>query len=191
MSQPLSIQLPRPVQTVRLVAGEHGPAVARDTDAFGPRQEARDRSGQTEALKRQLEQAVSALHKALETVTSLQKRMIQEAEGQLIELALEIARKVLMQEIQAERFQIDPIVKEALARIPPHQEVSMHLHPKDLAQCQASLEAQQSGGGANVRYVADPSVPRAECVLRTAQGMVVSSIEGNLQCLGEALTSPE
>lgn len=185
MGQPLTIHLDRPVSTVQVRSGALQPAEGSGGGAV------RDRSAQVEALRRELQQALRALQGALESVSTLKETVFKDAEEQLLALAVEIARKVLMQEIQAQRYQIEPIVKEALAHVPPHQEVSVHLNPQDLSQCQTALEAQGAGGGASVRFVSDPAVPRAECVLRTAQGLVVSSMEGHLQSIAEALTKPE
>jgi len=194
MDETLSIKLTKPLSAVRIgrsVSKRAGTAAPGAGETADPPETAGDRSVRIEALRRELEQACQAMGSAMEGVAALKDKLLKEAEGQLLELAVEIARKVLMQEIQAQRYQIEPIVKEALAHVPAHQEVSVHLNPQDLAQCQAALEAQHAGVGANVRYVADPAVPRAECVLRTGHGLVVSSIEDHLQCIAEALTKPE
>jgi flagellar biosynthesis/type III secretory pathway protein FliH len=108
-----------------------------------------------------------------------------------VELAVNIARKVLMQEIQAGRYEIDPIVQEALNRVPARQEIVVRLNPADLAKCRqaASIQAQEDCPG--VRFVADNSVQRAHCLLETPHGIVESAVESNLEAVAAAMTSQE
>ena len=49
--------------------------------------------------------------------------------------------------------------------------------------------AKTSGG--NIRFVADPSVPRAECVLETTEGIVQSAIEQHIERIADALQNAE
>jgi len=89
-----------------------------------------------------------------------------------------------MQEIQAGRYEIEPIVSAALKHLPALDDVIVHLNGEDLAAC--SLE-EGSPLGDGVRFVADPSVPRADCVIETPQGLVASAVEAHLDDISEAL----
>ena len=115
--------------------------------------------------------------------------MLAEAEPQLVRLAVDIAQKVLMQEIQAGHYEIDPIVTEAMKQVPARCEVVVHLHPDDHARCEAARQLGDDAEG--VRFVADPNVRPAECVLQTGEGVVESGVETNLARIGEALTGAE
>jgi flagellar assembly protein FliH len=153
-----------------------------------------------EAQRKELNFTRAALEEALVQVKQFRPRLIQEAEQQLVDLAVDIARRVLMQEIQAGRYEIEPIVKEALGRVPAHCDVVVHLNPEDYNQCEIARQADEAaarqppdpaGGDAGeagtVRFVADPNIRRAECLLETSEGTVASGIEENLSQVGEAL----
>jgi flagellar assembly protein FliH len=144
---------------------------------------------QTQAEGTRLASACQALTRAAQQVEGFRAELLAEAEGQLLSLAVEIARKVLMQEIQAGRYQIDPIVAEALRRVPAHGGVVVHLNPGDCAQCQAA--ARQEGEAPQVRFVADVNVQPGECLLETPEGIVESSVEGHLAAIAEGLGKPE
>ena len=151
------------------------------------RREQLERQSQAERAK--LKQACQAARSAAEQLRRFQQGLLAEAEEQLVCLAVEIARKVLMQEIQAGRHEIDPIVAEALKHAPTRGEVVVHLNPEDYARCDS---AGAPGGEPDaLRFVADPNVPRAECVLETAEGTIESSVEQNLANVAEALRQPE
>jgi len=198
MSERATIKLPGKPLGVR-VAAAADPAAASAQTAGAGAADPPDRpepDQQLAAERAELSQARQALQDGLEKLQTLRAELIRQAEQQLVELALDIARTALMQEIQAGRYEIDPIVKAALQRVPPRQTVVAHLHPEDWARCQM---ARDSGGTAGppsrvageIHFVADPSVPRAECVLETPEGSVQSALDDHLDRIGEALSSPE
>ena len=43
----------------------------------------------------------------------------------------------------------------------------------------------------HVRFVADPEIGRAECVVETPEGIVESTLDAHLSEIGEALKAPE
>jgi flagellar assembly protein FliH len=140
---------------------------------------------QIAAQKQQLAQALSALQSALAQIPQLQAQIQQQAEAQLLDLAMEIASKVLMQQVQAQRYEIEPIIRAALEHLPPRTPVTVHLNPRDLEQIQAAVGT--GGLGEHVKLLADASVAPAECLVQTDQGSVAGSIEGGLAAVAAAM----
>ncbi len=134
-----------------------------------------------EQNRQQLASAAAALQEGLTQLAQLKSQTIHAAEGQLVELAMNIASRVLMQEIKAGRYEIDPIVQEALASVSAHQNVTVRLHPDDLSRC--SLATAAADGGPS--FVADPSIARAHCRIETPEGTVESDIDSHLRAIGE------
>lgn len=194
MAQSPSVQLPGRLLAVE-VAATAGAAAADTTSAqeLARRVEQQRQQMQRELAgdKAHLAAACQALHAAAEELNKLRADMLAEAEGQLLDLALEIARKVLMQEIQAGRYEIEPIVAEALRHVPPRCDVVVHLHPEDHARCETASADEPGAESGSVRLVADPNVRRAECRLETSQGIVESDVETHLGEIAEALKQPE
>jgi len=144
----------------------------------------RQAQAEVQAERAQLGSAAAALRAACEELRRQQADLRAEAEHQLLELAIEIARKVLMQEIQAGRYEIEPIIRAALARAgPAGGEVVVHLNADDLARCKLA-GAQESAG---LRLVADGAVQGGECVVHTGEGVVESRIESHVQEIERAL----
>ncbi|HUT02224.1 MAG TPA: FliH/SctL family protein [Phycisphaerae bacterium] len=140
---------------------------------------------QLRADSQALRQARAALDRASGEV---RQAVLAEAEQQLLDLALGIARKVLRQEIQAGRYEIDPIVAEAMEHIPARCEVTVHLHPDDYARCRAIAAGPDDSNGP--RFVADANVLPGECFLETSEGTVESSVETQLSEITHALKQP-
>jgi len=168
-----------------------GPVLAVSAAGQGP--DAPEQAVQTmlEAEREQLRQARAALAQAAQKLQQVHAQALDELRQGLPDLAVDVARKVLMQEIEAERYKIDPIVEAALPHVPARRDVVIHLNPDDLARCELAEEATGEAGAPNLRFVADPTVPRAECVLETDEGVVDSVIETNLETVADALKGPE
>lgn len=156
----------------------------------GQRRKLQEMQQRVESRERDLARIRQALEGGLGQLQELKWQVFHEAREQLIDLAIDIARKVLMQEIQAERYDIDPIVAEALARVPARCDVVVHLNPEDWSRCQTAGHDPEAGEARQVRFVSDWSVPRAQCVLETSEGVVTSDVEGHLGRIGEALKEP-
>jgi len=188
----LTIRLPGRVAAARAVAApaDSAPAtaaaVAAAAEAPGP-----DAGKHLEAERMQLQQARQALLDAAGKFQQSQQQFLRQAETQLLDLAVDIARKILMREIEAGRYEIEPIVKEALRRIPAHQDVVVHLHPDDWSRCQSAQPSEAPPGSAHVRFVSDAGVRRAECLIEGPEGVVESAVETQLGEIAQGLKALE
>lgn len=114
---------------------------------------------------------------------------------EIARLSVEIARKILMQKVQKGDYQIESIVKVALENAPTHQDVVVHLNPADLAQLQKlqssrtarSKQDDSNGALAGIKFIADPGIGRAECLVETPKGIIKSLIDEHIHRVGEAL----
>ena len=183
MADRLEIQFLRPLASV----------VAVGPEQVDPCQEhaQRQMQEQIDAELVEFRTTRGALAKAQAKFHDLQAQFCRDAEQQLVGLAMEIARKVLMQEIQAGRHEVDPIVQEALSRLPGRMDAVVHLHPDDLARCELACQDEGASGADSVAFVADADVRRGECLVQTSHGTVESSIEGHIEEITKALTEPE
>jgi len=126
-----------------------------------------------------------ALSDCLKQLKEFQEQLVRDAEGQLVGLAVDIAGKILCKEIENGNYDIDAIVTEALSHLSSRNEVVIHLNPEDLATSQ--LSNGQSVETDNVHFVADPGVPRAQCMLETPEGIVETAINQTLDDLADVL----
>ena len=187
MPQPLPVELPQQPTAVRVI---HGPDAAGLPGAASVNGAGNGAQGPAlEAERLALARARQALEQAAAGVAGLEQKIFADAEDHLLDLAVEIAHKILMQEIQAGRHEIEPIVREALSRAPAKREVVVRLNPGDLARMEAASGSDEMP--ANVRLVSDPSIGPAECVVETAEGTVEARIEHELDQVKNTLKSPE
>jgi flagellar biosynthesis/type III secretory pathway protein FliH len=176
------VRLPRRIAAVRVVGAT--PSPGSEADQAQARQEAASAARAVEAERDALRSALAAVAMGAAELSDFRRRLVEETDEQLFLLAVGIARKVLMQEIEAQHYRIDPIVREALCHVPTRQEVVVRLNPSDYARCEMVDSDDQ---GAAIHFMADPDVAPAECILETPEGIVESSVEGHLAGIAEAL----
>ena len=187
MATHIEIQLPGPLANV----GTSPATVDPQLQSQREQQIRQEMQVRIDAELDELRNAQASLMDGEAKFRKLQEDFLKEAEGQLLKLAMEIARKVLMQEIKAGHHEVDPIVQEALLRVPAQTNVVVHLHPDDLSRCDLARRDETSADSGSIRFIADPSIHRAECLLKTSQGTVESSIEGHLEEISDVLKNLE
>lgn len=143
-----------------------------------------------ELQQAQLLQTNQALTQALEQVKQIHAQSIEEMRHRAVDLALAIARKVIAQEVQAQRVEIDPIVLEALQQLPTRGEVVIHLNPEDLQRSGFAEEA-QNAHTQDLKFISDPSISPGGCLVESIEGRVDATIESSLKKVGEVLRTPE
>jgi len=183
----VTIELPGPLllAAVGVALSGRGTALDPHLDELG-----RQVSHHVAVASEQIAHARGALEAAVEQFQTLQAEFFAQAETQLVGLAVEIARKVLAQDVQGENYRVDPIVTEALASVGRCGQIVVHLNSADLARCEQAAQS-ASDPAAKVCFVADDTLPPAGCRLETGEGTVVSSIDGRLEKVSRALTNPE
>lgn len=121
-------------------------------------------AGQGQEAAERLDAVAQLLNASL---NDLQQNM---AQG-VLELACEIARQVVRQELRTNPQALKPVVQEALGMLVQDGRPAMvRLHPEDCAQVGPAL--QQDMAAASLQWVADASVPPGGCLVEQA-GMVV------------------
>jgi flagellar biosynthesis/type III secretory pathway protein FliH len=144
-----------------------------------------------QAQKAVFSQACQALNVAVAKLNQFYDELFAGQREEIARLSIEIARKVLMKKVQDGDYQIESIVKEALKNAPTRQDVVVHLNPEDRILCQKAQQDEPNGALAGIKFISDPNIGRAECLLETPKGIVESLIDEHLERIGKALEKAE
>ena len=111
---------------------------------------------------------LAALAQALEaSLGGLQQAMAQE----LLQLACDVARQVVRQELSVNTRAMLPVVREALAMlVEENRPATVRVHPEDWTLLERPLR--EEFGGARVQWHSDATLARGDCRVESA-GMVV------------------
>lgn len=145
----------------------------------------------SDAQKNEFSQAYQAISDAATKLNHFYETIFAEQKEEIAKLSMEIARKVLMQKVEDGDYKIESIIKEALNNAPTRQGIVVHLNPEDLSECQKVLGEKPDGDLADVKFVSDSKIGRAECLLESPKGIVESLINEHLDRISKALKKAE
>jgi len=160
-------------------------AAAREAQARAEGQ----REGQAETRKsfeEQLARERTNLANAVAGFHGDRAAYFQKVEGEVVQLALSIARKILHREAQIDPLLLAGIVRVALEKIDGATEISLRVHPQHAAEWRTFLIGHMAAGVAPV-IVEDASQPPDCCVLQTSMGTAVVGVEVQLKEIEQGL----
>ena len=194
MSETLRISLAQPVSTLCVLeaSSRAGAIPNRSNWSDDPVQEPATTESspgleEVEQQKRELAQLCETVNSLAGKLDHLYQQTVVHNHGDIAGLAVEIARKIVMCEIGKGRYDIQAIVEEALKRVPTHQDLAVRVNPQDAPLCQRLQEASPDSPFAKLQFVADGSIPPANCLIETPKGIVRSFVEEGLERIREAL----
>ncbi len=200
MTQMLTIHLMQPIAAVSVSDAEPG----RSADGEGPmepaaappestrrRPPADDASAESQPQRAELARLLEVVNGLAGGLHQLHEQMLVHHRAEIVRLAIEIARKILMTKVDRGEYEIQAIVEEALKGAPTHQNVVVHLNPADVARCQQLQKDNPQSPFAELELTADWSIGRGECLVETPKGIVRSFLEEHLEHISEALQKVE
>jgi flagellar assembly protein FliH len=139
--------------------------------------------GQAEAHKvfqTQLAKERSGLAEAVDQFARERACYFQKVEGEVVQLTLSIARKILHREAQIDPLLLAGIVRVTLEKIDGATNVVLRVHPDNASDWRTYLNMQLEA--ANMpEIVEDPSEPPGRCTLETSMGTAVIGLDVQLK----------
>jgi len=125
-----------------------------------------------EAMMRRYSEAVLELGRE-------KSNLYAQVEREVVRLALAVAKKIVHREIQADKEIIQTLVKVAMSHVAEKTAVTVHLHPLDynfILERKAELSQNDRAGG-EISLLADKSIERGGCLVRTECGDIDARID--------------
>lgn len=101
-----------------------------------------------------LESAIGAFEKAARAFDAERGAYLRSQRGALVDLSVHLAEWILAREVAADRKAVAALVERAVAVLPPHPEIAVHLAPADHALLAAGGAAEADAA----RLTADPAL---------------------------------
>lgn len=131
-----------------------------------------------ENARRQTDEAAGRMAAAVADLAAYRSRFRHEAEQQIVDLALAVARKVLEREIHVDPEVLLGVVKAALAKLSLREVLEIRVNPALRDPMQAFLT--RNAQGVDLRIQPDPSLPVGALLIETARGVIDASVETQL-----------
>jgi len=155
----------------------------RDAHAGGVREgeiAGRNRAGA------EMQPVLERLTRSIQEIANLRARLRHEAEGDVVQLALAIARRVIRRELAADPDALRGLVVAALEKLQGQELSRVKVHPSHAAVVKSCLQQALSGGLLEV--VSDPSLDVGSVVFETTRGHLDASVDSQLQEIERGLT---
>jgi flagellar biosynthesis/type III secretory pathway protein FliH len=116
-----------------------------------------------------------------------QEEFLIQAEQAAVDLALQLARKIVATTIEIDCEAVLKVVTGALRRTTVREHLVLEVHPDDFELVRDSAEdlAGRVGGIHRIDVVAERRVDRGGCVVRTAEGEIDAGINQQLERAAE------
>lgn len=142
---------------------------------------------QGEAMGRQsalaeFDEKMKAASRAIENAASHKSRLRQEAERDVVSLALAVARRIVRRQIQVDEEAILGLVKAAFDNASLREITQVRVHPQFVAVVQKHL--QSVGAPVSIQLTGDASLELGGVILETARGCLDASADTQLDEIG-------
>lgn len=174
--QPLTVKLDRTITSAAIVQQNNGAQYA-----------SQELTEQSRMQKIQLEKVCANLRNIVETLAGMESVLFNRYKDEIINLAVEISRKVLAHRIEQDDYKIADVIKQALEDSPAQNEIVIRLNPKDYAQVEKLSRDASLDFAKGVTFVSDAAISQAQCLLETPKGIVESFIDEHLEKISAAL----
>ena len=131
---------------------------------------------------------VTTLKNMTTELATMRQKLQTQIEKEVVELALQIGRKVIGQELQTNRSAVAAIVREALKRVEDPEKICIRMNPADIQHLErAKIDIDCPGThGDCIRYQEDRSIEIGGCLVQTEYGEIDARIEEQLRAIEEA-----
>ena len=133
----------------------------------------------------ELQSVLDQLGRSLAALSSLRSRIREEAEGDLLKLAISIARRVLHRELTLDPESIEGLIRVALDKLQSRELCRVRVHPDQEQAIRKSLE--RFSNPQKVELITDPSLQCGDVLFETAHGNLDASIESQLREIDRGL----
>jgi flagellar assembly protein FliH len=165
---------------------ESAPAdfAALEREAFAEGFAVGERAG-NEAAATRSEAMLRRLATTIDDLAGLRSDMARNAERQLVELAVAIARRITLHELSIDRTLLAAMARAALDRLGDAAAATIHLNPDDHRAIVPSGDV--APDSASVRVVADSSIAPGGCIVQSELGLIDAGLDAQLAEITGAL----
>lgn len=130
----------------------------------------------------------AALETTLVELDGIRKKIRQNMEQEVVELALHVARKVVRHELTVSKDAIVCVVKEAMNKLDDPGKICIRLNPEDLKRIHSAGDRLKSvmENLDRINFEEDAGINCGGCYIQTEYGEIDARIEEQLQTIEEA-----
>jgi flagellar assembly protein FliH len=157
---------------------------ALEREAFTKGYAAGERAG-VEAGARRADAMLRRVAQAIDDLAQLRRAITRHTEQQMVQLALALARRIVLRELSLDPDLVAALAHVAVERLGEQAPATIRLHPEDYATVVAHRGEQWEG--TQVSVVPDPAVQRGGCLVESDFGLIDATVDAQFAELSRAL----
>lgn len=173
------------LEQVRLENQAHLAALEREAFAKGYAQG--ERAG-IEAGGKRAEAMLRRVAQTLTDLSGLRETLIHQTERQMVQLALTIAKRIVLREVTLDPELIAAMAHVALQKLGTSSPATIRLNPEDYT---VVAHEGERWGGRQVTVVPDPAIARGGCLVESEFGRIDASVDRQFEEMTRALLGDE
>ncbi|MBO8129736.1 MAG: flagellar biosynthesis protein [Peptococcaceae bacterium] len=152
----------------------------------GYRQGRQEAAREMEAQRRAVQEQARDLLRAAE---EKRREILRGLEEEIVDLIVETAEKLVMQQLSRDPQAVRAVVQEAIALVRDRAQVYVYAHPEDVPVLEESRDELLAALRPNavLHIVPDKGLRRGGCLVDTPQGMVDATLDTRLEAIRKAL----
>lgn len=178
------------------ISGSAGPSKSRDDTEGEGGEKVGKPEDYTEGYKqglaegaREMEEQKERLETMIEELSGYRERKFHDLFPSIVELAIEIARKVLGEELKSDREAVIQVAKEAMGKLNDGEEnVTIRVNPEDYEIFISNIPRIKAGKELkNLEVEPSASISPGGCYIETSRGEIDGRIEEQLDVISDVL----
>lgn len=152
---------------------------------------ARGEKAGIESGNEKIKSVVNSINQGLSELIKIRQDIYLETEQEVVKLSMEVARKIVCNEIRVNKDTVVNVVKEAIKKVEGNERVKVKLSCKDFQFIKSVKPAiiDKITNIKNVGFEMDESTPDGGCIIETESGDIDARIEKQFQAVEEAFES--
>ncbi len=130
-----------------------------------------------EAAELKAEAVIRRYGESIQELSRFRSSLYAQVEHEVVKLAVEVAKKIVHREVQADPDIIQTLVRVALTQVAEKSAVTVHLNPADYSYLLEQRAELAQSEGRDVSLVSDKSVERGGCLIKTECGDIDARLE--------------
>jgi flagellar assembly protein FliH len=130
------------------------------------------------SLEAEVHETVKQLAATIADMAETRSESMRRAEADMVRLSIEIARRVLHNELSADGAALESLIKAALEKLQSQEVYRVRVHPDQEKAVRSCLD--QTGRGQAIAVVGDPVQPKGGAVFEISRGSLDASMETQL-----------
>jgi flagellar biosynthesis/type III secretory pathway protein FliH len=149
-----------------------------------------ERAGR-EGVSARLEKALKSLEKMNSDLQRLQNNVCRELERETVQLALEVARKIVGREVQTDVQAVTRMVRTGLSRLENAEHITIRMNPEDMQRVAefAPRMLAEITDAERVRFEGDAAISCGGCRIESDSGDIDARLERQLKAVEAAFQS--